>query len=217
MSDSALTSKGGYFIEEAGAAAFNTAFTHMLAKLQKEVVSKYMSPENTHRFRHGGDWSHPGVPEAIDGGMQTHSAVVETRFQDLIDNDLDAIDRSARHLIEEMHQQFVQMLYLTVTAACDQTGNTVDAQAEGSLPEAFIAMMEKIEFVADKNGNVTLPQIHANPETATRMMVELETAPSEYKERVEAIKARKTIEAIEREAERKAKFTRYGDSCHCRM
>lgn len=211
MSDSTQTSKGGYFIDETGAAAFNTAFTHMLAKLQKEVVSQYISPGNTHRFRHGGDWTHPGSPEAIGGGMQTHSAVVETQFQDLVNNDLVAIERNARHLINAMQRQFSQMIYSTVGAACDQSGNTVDAKAEGSLEDAFMAMIEKIQFSANKDGKVNLPEIHVDPDTGARMIAALEAASPKYKERIEILKARKTKEALEREVERKAKFVRYGD------
>jgi len=211
MSDSAQSSKDGYFVDETGAAAFNTSFTLMLAKLQKEVVSQYISPSNTHRFRHGGDWNHPGAPEAIGGGMQTHSAIVETQFQDLVDNDLGAIDRSAQHLIEAMHRQFAQMLYSTVSAACDQTGNTVDAKAEGSLEDAFMAMIEKIQFSADKNGKVNLPEVHVAPDTGARMIAALEATSPEYKDRLEVIKARKIEEALGREVERKAKFVCYGD------
>lgn len=210
MSNTVRKSRG-YFIDEAGTTAFNTAFTLMLAQHQKKIVSEYMPPENTQRFRHGGAWSHPGAPDVIGSGMQTHSAVIETRFQDLIDNDLDAIGRSMRQLIESIRIQFVQMLYSTLAEACDQTGNTVDAKAEGSLENAFMAMMEKIQFVADKSGKVSLPEIHVAPETGARMMAALEAAPPEYIERLEAVKARKIADALAREVERKAKFARYGD------
>lgn len=211
MNDSAQASKGGYFIDDIGAAAFSTAFTLMLATLQKEIVSQYISPGNTRRFRHGGDWNHPGTPEAIGNGMQTHSAEVETTFQDLIDNDLGAIARTAQHLSETMHQQFAQMLYSTLGAACDLAGNTVDAKAEGSLEQAFMSVIEKIQFSADKNGKVTLPEVHVAPDTAARMIAALEAASPEYKERLEILKARKIEEALEREVERKAKFARYGE------
>ena len=204
-------SKHAYFIDEIGTAAFNTAFTQMLAKLQKEAISQYISPGNTHRLRHGGDWEHPGAPEAIGGGMQTHSAIVETQFQDLVDNDLGAIDRSAQHLIEAMHRQFAQMLYSTVSVACDQTGNTIDAKAEGSLENAFMAMIEKIQFSVGKNGKVNLPEVRVAPDTGARMIAALEATSPEYKERLEVIMARKIEEALGREVERKAKFARYGD------
>lgn len=204
-------SKRAFFIDEIGTAAFNTAFTLMLAKFQKEVISQYISPGNTHRFRHDGDWEHPGAPETIGGGVQTHSAIVETQFQNLVDNDLGSIDRTAQHLIETMHRQFAQMLYSTVGAACDQTGNTVDAKAEGSLENAFMAMMEKVQFSVDKNGKVNLPEVHVAPDIGARMIAALEATPPEYKERLEVLKTRKVEEALGREVERKAKFARYGD------
>lgn len=210
MSDSEQTSNGGYFIDDASATAFNIAFTRMLAKLQKEAMSQFISPGNTHRFRHGGDWNNPGAPEAIGGEMQTYSAVAETRFQDLIDNDLNAIDRSARHLIESMQRHFTQMVYSTVGAACDRTGNIVDAKIEGSLEAAFMAMIEKIHFSADKDGKVNLPEVHVAPDLGARMIATLDAASPEYKERLETLKERKIKEALEREVERKAKFVRYG-------
>ena len=110
-----------------------------------------------------------------------------------------------------MHRQFAQMLYSTVGAACDQTGNTVDAKAEGSLENAFMAMMEKVQFSVDKNGKVNLPEVHVAPYIGARMIAALEATPPEYKERLEALKARKIEEALGREVERKAKFARYGD------
>lgn len=205
-------SKNGYFIDEAGAEAFNLSFLHMLADRKTKIFSQYLSPHNTHRLRHGGDWSHPGAPEVYIGGMQTHSASVETKFQNLVDNDLGAIDRTVQVLMESMHQQFAQMLYSSLSAVCDQTGNSVDAKAEGSLVGAFIAMLEKIEFVADKYGCVSLPQIHAGPDTATSLLEAMEAATPEEKEHIEAIKARKIAEALKREADRKAKFVCYGEN-----
>lgn len=206
-----MKNTSSYFFNEFEASAFAEAFTLLIAKRQKDVVSQYMSPENTHRFRHGGGWSHPGLPEITGGDMQELSSVIETQTQDFVDNNLDVIEHAVRHLVADMERQFAQMFYSTISAACDQSGNTIDAKSEGSLTDAFIAMIEKIQFSADKNGNVAYPELHAGPETVNRMVAELEAAPPEYRERVDAITARKTAEALEREAKRKAKFARYGD------
>lgn len=203
-------SHDGYFVDESGTIAFNAAFTRMLAESQKAIVSQYLLPENTLTFRHGGNWRHPGNDEAISNEMREHSATIETPFQDLIDNNLDAIPRCIESLSESMHQQFAHMLYSTVSEACDQNGNIVDAKNEASLTDAYIAMIEKIQFAANKNGEVDFPEIHANPEMASRIKKALEAAPPEFKERVEALMARKIEEALEREAERKAKFVQYG-------
>jgi hypothetical protein len=73
-----------------------------------------------------------------------------------------------------------------------------------------MAMLEKIEFGIDKDGTVILPEIHVSPEFGDRMMAALENTSQEYKDRIEAVKTRKTAEALGRETERKAKFVRYG-------
>ena len=73
-----------------------------------------------------------------------------------------------------------------------------------------MAMLEKIELAVDKDGTVSMPQLHVSPELGDRMMAALENTSQDYKDRVEELKARKTVEALAREAERKAKFGRYG-------
>jgi hypothetical protein len=128
-----FTGMQAYFPYDADAVAFNSAFTRALTEIQKQIVAKYLPPENTQRFRHGGGWRTPGNAEALGGQMQTHSAFLETRFDDIVNNDLAVIERSFNHLGEAMHRQFAQMLYSTVGEACNQSGNTIDARAEGSL------------------------------------------------------------------------------------
>ena len=203
-----------YFAYDAGAQAFNDAFTRTIAKIHKDTIAKYLPPENTHRFPHGGTWSDPGNTRALGGQMQTHSAFLETRFEDIVNNNLDIIVRSFGALAESLHQQFATMLYSTVNDVCERTGNTVDAKVEGSLEAAFMAVLEKIELGVDHNGNVSMPEFHVSPDVGKRMLAALENSPPEYKERIEALKTRKTAEALAREAERKAKFVRYGpDIC----
>ena len=214
MIDKAQEAKRSYFSNEACTAAFNDAFLRRLGDVRKPIVAKYLPPENTHRFRHSGNWDSPGNPEALGGEMQQHSAVLETRFDDIVANDLGLIERSIQHIVEAMDRQFAVMFYSSMSSACDRTGNVVDAKAEGSPEAAFMAMIEKIDFAVDRDGNVPLPQIHAGREAFERMVTALEATPPEYRERFEALKARKTEEALQREAERKAKFVRYGsDPC----
>lgn len=199
-----------YFPYDADAVTFDNAFARAFREIQKRIVAQYLPPENTRRFRHGGAWRNPGNPTAFGGEMQTHAAFLETQFDELVNNDLAIIERSFNRLGEAMHRQFAHMLYSTVGAACDQSGNTINAQANGSIEEAFMAMLEKIELVANKDGTVSMPQVHVSPELGNRMMAALESSSQEFKDRFDAVKARKTAEALAREAERKAKFMRYG-------
>lgn len=200
-----------YFQDKRVASALQKSITEFLSVVQKEIVSRYLSPENTHRLRHGGQWEHPGLPNAVNGDIEQHSSVAEIRFEDIVNHDLGLIDRFAQKFAQDMERQFAQMMYSTISTACDQTGNTVDAKASGDLCEAFAEMLEKIEFCSDKFGNVKLPEIHAGSEAASNLKKAVEDAPPEFHIRMEKIKARKIAEALDREAKRKARFVRYGD------
>jgi hypothetical protein len=198
------------FACDTDARAFDSALIRAFSEIQKQIVAQYLRPENAQRFRHRGPWSNPGNDKAPGGDMQTHSAVLETRFDEIANNDLTIIERNLRQLREAIDRQFAKMFYSTVEEACNQSGNTIDARAAGSLEAAFISMLEKIELGIDKDGTVSLPEIHASPELGERMLATLEGTSQEYQDRIEALKARKTAEAVAREAERKARFVRYG-------
>jgi hypothetical protein len=200
-----------FFEFDAGVDAFINAFTSAMRQFQKRFVSNFIPPENTQRFHHGDGWRRPASAEMTAGQMKEHSAVLETSLNDILANDLGLLERSFAQISEAMQRQFAGMMYSTISEACDASGNVVDAQKEGSLPDSFMAMLEKIEFGVDKHGNVHMPQIHAAPEIADRMMTELGAAPPEFGERVEQLKQKKILEATEREAARRAKFARYGE------
>jgi hypothetical protein len=119
----------------------------------------------------------------------------QTRLDDIIANDLGLLQRSFSEIGESMKQQFADM----------------NAQQQGSLSDGFLAVLEKVEFGVDKDGNLHMPQFHAPPDVVERMVAELEARPPEFKAKIELLQQQKTQEAIEREAERKAKFVRYGE------
>lgn len=211
MTTTPKETRANYFADDVAAPALRKSVVAFLAKVQRDIVSKYLSPENTHRLRHGGTWAHPGLPSTSNGNFERHSAVAEISFEDLVKHDLGVIDRFAQKLAQDMERQFAQMMYSTVSAAANQAGNTVDAKTAGSTREAFAEMIEKIQFAADKFGQVRLPEIHAGPEAAAKLKKSLDDAPPEFQHRIEEIKARKIAEALDREAQRKARFVRYGD------
>jgi len=202
--------RANYFSDEIGEEEFHHSFVTLLAQVQKKVVSRYLNPENTHRFKHGGQWAHPAAPDVLPGDMKALSAQTEVSFDKLVNHDLTVIDKVLRQLSESMERQFTQMMYSTVSAAAESVGNTVDAKTAGSPHEAIAQMLEKVEFSSDKFGNVTPPTIHAGPETVQAMLKSAADAPPEFRQRIEANKARKTAEAVEREVQRKARFVRYG-------
>lgn len=208
-----MTERGAlreYFEDADAAKAFMGAFARLLAKHQNEVNAKYVNPDNVHRFHHGERWSHPADPDVADSETRTHSVEYVTKFEDIVNHNLGLLDQSLRAIGESMHRQFTAMVFSTVADSCDATGNVVSAKEAGSVTAAFVAMLEKMEFHADKDGNVSLPQIHAGADAHRNLTEALNSAPPEVRSEIEALTQLKTERAIERERERKEKFLGYG-------
>lgn len=200
-----------YFAERSALEAFDKALLNHTRAVIKLYVSQFVPPENRQRLRHGNSWSHPGNPQVVSTGVQQHSAELSVKFEHIIAHDLDAINRHIDMIVKAMLEQFMQMMYSTLSATCQQTGNVVDAEEAGGPLEAFAAMLEKIQFSADKQGKVTLPQVHLHPDTLKRMQDAEKTASPELLRRMEETKTRKTAEALQVEALRKARFVKYGE------
>jgi hypothetical protein len=212
MKTQSIRRRANYFSDETGEEEFHQSFVRLLAQIQKASISKYLNPENTHRFKHGGQWAYPAAPAALPGDMKVHSAETAVPFDKVVNHDITVIDEVFGQLAESMERQFTQMMYSTVSAAAESVGNTVSAKAAGSPHEAFAQLLGKVEFSADKFGNVSPPTMHLAPEAFQALERSTTDAPPEFHQRIEAIKARKTAEAIEREIQRKARFVRYGDA-----
>lgn len=206
-----VTTRKNYFAERSALAAFDNALLNHVRSVINLLISQFVSPENTQRLRHGDSWSHPGNPQAVSTGIQQHSTELYVKFEDIVAHDLGAIDRHVEKIAEGMHGQFMRMMYSTVSAACDQTGNVVDAKEAGGPIEGFAAMLEKIQFSADKHGKVTPPQVHLHPDAFKRMQDAQKNASPELLRRIEEITARKTAEALQVEFLRKARFVKYGE------
>ena len=202
--------RANYLSDEVGEAEFERAFSKLLAQVQKKTITKYLNPENTHRFKHGGQWINPAASGAIVGDITRHSSEAIVPFERILNHDLTVIDEVLEKLVNDMENQFLQTMYSTVSAAAKSVGNTIDGQSVGPPREAFAQMLERIQFSADRFGNVKLPEIHCAPKTAEEMAKSVADAPPEFHQRIEEIKKRKASEAIEREVERKSRFVSYG-------
>jgi hypothetical protein len=73
-------------------------------------------------------------------------------------------------------------------------------------------MLEKIEFGVDRDGNVTLPQIHAAPNVVDEIHRVLTSQGPDFERRVERVKREKIKAALKKEESRKARFPREGGS-----
>lgn len=209
---SSSSNRVDFLHDKSAADAFERELMKFLDDALKVRMAQLIPAKNVQRFRHGGDWSHPGLPKAYNAGMKQHSAEVAIQFDELVNHDLSAISRYVEKLVEDLNVQFQRMMYATIWAACDQSGNVVNASAAGGPIEGFAAMLETIRFSTDKNGNVQRPQIHLSPEAFERFRRAQESASPELLQRIQQLDGIRSSEAIEAEVQRKARFVRYGES-----
>lgn len=190
--------------------AFSTSLTLAMGALHKQSSQMFVCENNVLRFNHGSRWVHSAREVDEEPAMRTISAEWLIPFKDIAENDLGLIERSMAPVSESMDRQFAQNLYGVVGAAATKVGNVIDAREEGSVAQSFLAMLRKIEFGVDRDGNISMPQMHVSPEMGDRMLKELRNQPPEFELEVEQIKAEKAKAALAREAERKAKFKKAG-------
>jgi hypothetical protein len=147
----------------------------------------------------------------MPGEMKEHSAEAETKFEDLVNNNLRVLPELLSRLNEELRKQLHTTMYETISNACERTGNVVDAKTKASLEEAFLEMLEKIEFSVGRDGSVSMPQMHMGPDAFKKFTEMAARETPEFAAKVEEIKGRKVREAHEREAARRQRFVRYGE------
>lgn len=186
--------------------AFEASVMAFLGQLQKQSRETFVSEQNVLRMNHGRNWVHSARDPEPDVTMHKISAEYSIPFKDIVENDLGLIARTILPLNEEMQRQFAQNMYGVVGAAAEKVGNVVDARSAGSFAQSMLEMFKKIELGVDRDGNVSLPQIHLAPETFERVSREMRDVPPEIEAEIEQIKAEKIQAALSREAERKAKF-----------
>lgn len=187
------------------AQGFDQSLAEIIRSVRRGGVEDMVSEQNVQRFTHGRRWNHRSNPHTVDGEMQTLSAEGSTPFAGIVEGDLTLIPRMINSIAAQMTAAQMRMLYDTLSKSCDENGQTVSAAELGNAA-AFLAMLRKIEFGVDRDGNVSMPQIHAAPGTAKAMMAELEAQPPEFQAEVEWIKAEKSKEALERERLRLSRF-----------
>ncbi|WP_133175366.1 hypothetical protein [Sphingomonas oleivorans] len=186
--------------------AFESSVVALMGRMQEQSRKMFVSEHNVLRMNHGANWVHAAREPEPDTTMHTLSAEWLIPFKEIADNDLGLIGRTILPINEEMEKQFAQNMYGVVGAAAEKVGNVVSAQAAGSFSQSILEMFSKIQLGVDRDGNVSMPQIHVGPEMAERIASEMQNVPPEIEAEIEKIKAEKIQAALVREAERKSKF-----------
>lgn len=192
-------------------AAFELSVTKLIGRLHEREQSMFVSPHNVLRMNHGSQWVHSARAPEPDTSMHSISTEWLIPFKDIADNDLSLIARSIQPVSEDMSRQFAQRMYGVVSAAAESAGNVVDAKIAGSVTASLIEMMSKIELGVDRDGNVSMPQIHVGPEAYDKLAKALKNMEPEVAAELERLKEEKSQQALQREAERRAKFRRAED------
>lgn len=125
---------------------------------------------------------------------------------DIAQNDLTVLVRFPTQLVEAMHGSAMKSLYGKVGRAVEEVGNVISAGGQPFTPELFLELLRRVDFGVDKEGRVTLPQLHLHPDVAKNVIPLLESQGPDFAAEVDAIKAVKEAEAREREVARKARF-----------
>lgn len=186
--------------------AFDVAMVKLMVDLQGKSRATFVSEHNVFRMNHGDGWVHSARNAEPDTTMHSISAEWTIPYKDIADNDLALIMRTMRPVNEEMEGQFARNMYAVIGAAAEKVGNVVDAKAAGSITQSMLEMLRKIELGVDRDGNVTMPQLHVGSEAFEKIAKEMQSFSPDIEAEIEAIKAVKIRAALVREAERKAKF-----------
>lgn len=179
---------------------FQAALVELLSQEQLRVQSQFISAENTFHFQHGQFWSFGGEGESQKGVMKAHSAEYHVPFQKLIDADLSLISESLSSIAEQMQKSFMRQMYVTVSDACDRSGNVV---ADTEFEVALLQSLRKLELSVDAEGKVNPPQLHMHPNE----LIKIQSLTQATKDEMEAIFQEKSRAAREQEAVRRRKFT----------
>lgn len=185
---------------------FHGSVTRLMQRMQERSRDKFINDENILRMNHGSSWVHSARDPELDTSMHTISAEWTIPFKEIVDNDLSLISRTILPINESMEAQFAQNIYGVVGAAAEKVGNVVNAKATGSFAHSMLEMFRKIEIGVDRDGNISMPQMHVGPDLYERLPEELANVPPELEAEIERVKAEKIEAALRREAERKAKF-----------
>jgi hypothetical protein len=137
--------------------------------------------------------------------MITIKDMFVVKWADIADHDISIICQSISSIANNMADEQIKHLFQSVSKVCDRSGNVVDA-AQRSIPDAFMEMLEKIEFGIGADGEVSMPSIYVGPSMGDRILQELQNQPPEFQAKAEALIEQKKANALASEEARLARF-----------
>jgi len=186
------------------------SFSEAVRARVDERRGEIIDSRNVQRFRHGGAWQshHSYDPDKVTH-LDAHEGQVVTSFDDIASGRLEAVEEGVARLAESLYVSMFKTLFKTVSDVCEEHGMVVSAKNSG-FAQAFVEMLEKIEFGVNRDGEVSIPQLVVGSDIA-KAIQEGRCGLGELEQKAEEIKSRKCAEALARERERKSKFVGGGN------
>lgn len=187
---------------------FMRSFAEQVGENTRYLRERYMDPQNVLKFSHGHSWEAP-ANELGDkkGTIQQHGTETEIRLSDIAEGRAHVIFDAVNQVTQDMHDQMERVMFETMKAATDRTGQVVHA-AGRPMPETMYEMLEKMELPLGKDGELSMPSMFIHPSQTLKIMAELDKAGPEFEQRFELLKAKKKEAARIKEQERLARFER---------
>lgn len=193
------------FTDESNA-VYNAFSREARCRLEK-IQLDYICTENVQSFTHGCAWqSHNSSDPDNISELKVHSHEFGVKTDDIVNGRLDVIESCISGLVDAMHSSLARSMFDVASQACDKTGNIVSAGNEPA--QAFLKMLQMIQFGVDYDGKVSLPTIYAGSAVFNAIARDPLSKTPEFIAAVEAVTERKSEEALAAELERKSKFVR---------
>ena len=185
---------------------FAEAILNLAYDAHRKKIAQYVSEENMQSFCHGRGWATVKEDKIEDSQFKEVGVELKIDYPSILNNEIQKFFDFINDFIEGFTSQMVRDMFQTIGDACQETGNIVKQSDKKSNPEAFLEMLNKVEFSINEEGQVVLPQIHLAPENADNFITELNQQGPEFLAEVERVKKEKADLAIMNEKARLSKF-----------
>lgn len=195
-----------YFSFHQRQSSFDDAMNELIIKLADNAREKILPSRNALRYQHGTtSISTNSNYSTEETGFIKHETVVQTKFADITDRNIQALPAFLEQIVEGMHRQFAQFMYSYLSEVCDKSGQTISGK--GVPPaQAFLQALRSMEFGIDAGGKVSKPAFHAGSEAMQALFADIEKQGAAFEEEFAQIIQEKEENALRREENRKTRY-----------
>ena len=185
---------------------FGASLLKVAQDSHRQQISQYVSKGNMQSFRHGRGWLTVRENETEESTLGQVGVDLVIKYLSIIDNDIKSLFEFVSNFVEGFTSQVISQMFQAISDACDKSGNVVKQSDYSSKAEAFLEMLNTIEFSVNENGQVELPHLHVGPDEGKALIDELNEQGNEFHKEVERIMKEKSEAAIEKEKARLSKY-----------